>query len=157
VASRLKQGTAFHVLLPAMPAVEAQQKPVVGGLLRGSERILFDDDEAPIVTLVLQGLGLMGYQVQAETDSHRALAIFAESPESYDLVITDMNMPKMTGKQLAIEMLKIRPDIPIILCSGYSEPISEQSAEDLGIKGYLLKPIGIKQLAKTVRTVLSTK
>lgn len=157
VTTRHKQGTAFHVLLPAMPAVEAQQKPIVPDLLRGSERILFVDDEVPIVKLVMQGLGLMGYQVQAETDSLRALKIFSESPESYDLVITDMNMPKMTGKQLAVEILKIRPDLPVILCSGYSEPISEQSAEELGIKGYLLKPIGIKELAKTVRTILDAK
>ena len=80
-----------------------------------------------------------------------------ESPGFFDLVITDMNMPKLTGKQLAIEMMKIRPNLPIILCSGFSEPISEQSAEELGIRGYLVKPIGIKELAKTVRTILDTK
>lgn len=155
--SRLKQGTAFHVLLPAIPVVEAQHKPAVVHLFRGSERILFVDDELPLVTLAVQGLGLMGYRVQAETDSPRALSIFSESPEFFDLVITDMNMPKMTGKQLAVEMLKIRPNLPIILCSGFSEPISEQSAEELGIKGYIVKPVGIKELAKTVRTILDAK
>jgi CheY-like chemotaxis protein len=157
VTSQLKQGTAFHVLLPAMPEVKVQHKPAVANLLGGSERILFVDDELPIAKLALQGLGLMGYRVQAETDSPRALSIFSESPEFFDLVITDMNMPNLTGKQLAVEMLKIRPDLPIILCSGFSEPISEQSAEELGIKGYLVKPIGIKELAKTVRTILDAK
>ncbi len=157
VTSRHKQGTAFHVLLPAMPVVEAQHKPADKDLLRGSERILFVDDELPIAKMAVQGLGLMGYQVQAETDSPRALSIFAESPGYFDLVITDMNMPKLTGKQLAVEMLRIRPNLPIILCSGFSEPISEQSAEKLGIRGYLVKPIGIKELAKTVRTILDAK
>jgi CheY-like chemotaxis protein len=118
---------------------------------------LFVDDELPIAKLAVQGLGLMGYRVQAETDSPHALSIFSESPGFFDLVITDMNMPSLTGKQLAVEMLKIRPDLPIILCSGFSEPISEQSAEELGIKGYLVKPIGIKELAKTVRTILDAK
>jgi signal transduction histidine kinase len=157
VTGRLKQGTAFHVLLPAMPEIKVQHKPAAANLLGGSERILFVDDELPIVNLAVQGLGLMGYRVQAETDSPRALSIFCESPEFFDLVITDMNMPNLTGKQLALEMLKIRPDLPIILCSGFSEPISEQSADELGIRGYLVKPIGIKELAKTVRTILDAK
>ncbi len=157
VTSTPAQGTAFHVLLPAMSAVEVGHKPADRNLLRGSERILFIDDELPIAKMAVQGLGLMGYQVHAETDSPRALSIFAESPDLFDLIITDMNMPKLTGKQLAVEMLKIRPNLPIILCSGFSEPISEQSAEELGIRGYLVKPIGIKELAKTVRTILDTK
>jgi CheY-like chemotaxis protein len=157
VTSRLKSGTAFHVLLPAMPEVEIQHKPAAADLLGGSERILFVDDELPIAKLAVQGLGLMGYRVQAETDSPQALSIFSESPGFFDLVITDMNMPNLSGKQLAVEMLKIRPDLPIILCSGFSEPISEQSAEELGIKGYLVKPIGIKELAKSIRTILDAK
>ena len=96
----------------------------------------------------------MGYEVATETDSLAALERFKADPEQFDLIITDMTMPKMTGDRLSQEILKIRPDMPIILCTGYSNRISEEKAQELGIRKYIEKPIEMVNLARSVREVL---
>jgi len=96
----------------------------------------------------------LGYKVTAKTDSIEALQLFSATSDEFDLVITDMTMPKMTGEKLATEFMNIRRDVPIILCTGYSDQINEEKAKKIGIKEYLMKPIVIRDLAKTIRNVL---
>jgi CheY-like chemotaxis protein len=96
----------------------------------------------------------MGYQVTSNTSSIEALEAFRASSDKFDMVITDMQMPNMSGDKLAVELTKIRPDIPILLCTGFSETMSEEKAASLGIKGFLLKPIVMKDLSRKIREVL---
>lgn len=120
----------------------------------GTERILFVDDEAPIAKMGSQILERLGYSVTTRTSSVEALELFRTKPEEFDLVITDMTMPNMTGEKLAMELMKIRPDISVVLCTGYSKKISDESAAAIGVKAFAYKPIVKADLAKTVRKVL---
>jgi CheY-like chemotaxis protein len=101
-----------------------------------------------------QMLERLGYRVTARTDSQGALEVFAAGPDQFDLVITDMTMPSMTGDLLARKLLEMRSDIPIILCTGYNEGITEEKALALGIRKYVMKPVVKTKLASTIRTVL---
>jgi len=96
----------------------------------------------------------LGYQVTSRTSSIEALEAFRDSPDKFDLVITDMAIPNMSGDRLSAELTKIRSDIPVLLCTGFSETMSEEKAASLGIKGFLWKPIVMKDLAKKIREVL---
>jgi two-component system cell cycle sensor histidine kinase/response regulator CckA len=122
--------------------------------LRGTERILFVDDEKSVAYVGKKLLEHLGYEVTALTDSDAALVEFREQPDNFDLIITDMTMPKMTGMQLAQEMRQCRPDLPIILCSGYSDRITPEDAKSKGFQGYLPKPFRSAKLAQTVREAL---
>ena len=97
----------------------------------------------------------LGYTVREESDSLQALKLFASTPESYDLIITDMTMPKMNGASLTGEILKIRPDIPIVLCTGFSELVNEAKARSLGVKAFAMKPLIRKSIAEIVRKALA--
>jgi CheY-like chemotaxis protein len=123
----------------------------------GAERILFIDDEPELVAISQKILKRLGYQVVTKNNGIDALKEFREKPNHFDVVITDMTMPKMTGERLAQELISIRPDIPIILCTGFSEQINEQKAKAIGIRAFLMKPLTVNQLAKTVRAVLEKK
>jgi DNA-binding NtrC family response regulator len=123
----------------------------------GNEQILLIDDDEDIVKMEEQMLKHFGYKVVTETSSVKALEIFRSDPDKFDLVITDMAMPNMRGDEISAELKKIRSDIPILLCTGYSEIISEKKATSLGIKGFLIKPIVMKDLASKVREVLDKK
>ena len=125
-------------------------KPVIGG----TERVLFVDDESVVVDIGIRLLISLGYHATGATSSIEALDLFRAEPQRFDLVIADMTMPKMTGIDLSREMLKIRPDIPIILCSGIKEPKTEAKAKSLGIKAYLKKPLTKRELAGVMRKVL---
>jgi CheY-like chemotaxis protein len=120
----------------------------------GNEHILFIDDEEILIDLAKSMLQKLGYRVETRTSPVEALEIFGAAPDKFDLVISDMTMPGMTGDTLASELMKIRSDIPVIICTGYSERIDEQRAKDLGIKGLMMKPFTIRRLSKTVRDVL---
>ncbi len=96
----------------------------------------------------------LGYTVVTKTNSLEALVEFQKGPENFDLVITDMTMPNLTGVELSQKLLETRPDLPIILCTGYSEKIDAQMAKSLGIRGFLMKPLAIRDMANTVREVL---
>jgi len=158
VYSELGEGTVFHVYLPIIKESFASSEIVLGEpLLRGHEHVLVIDDETVIVSMEKEILERLGYQVTSRTSSIEALEAFREQPDKFDIVITDMTMPNMTGDKLAGEMIKIRPDIPIILCSGFSEIMSEEKAESLGIKEFLIKPIVLKDLSSVIRKVLDNK
>jgi CheY-like chemotaxis protein len=120
----------------------------------GSEHILFIDDEEMLSEMGQNMLQRLGYRVTVRRSSLEALTTFQNQPDAYDLVITDQTMPGMTGIDLARRMLQIRPELPIILCTGYSSLISEDKAKSAGIRGFALKPLAKKYLAELIRKVL---
>jgi len=154
VDSTLGKGTLFTIYLPVIKKRKEHQPYQTEELPSGTERILFVDDEAPIANMGNQILSRLGYCVSTRTSSVEALELFRSKPNDFDLVITDMTMPNMTGDTLSMEMIKIRPGIPIILCTGYSKKITDKAASAMGIKGFAYKPIVKADLAKTVREVL---
>ena len=154
VESASGKGTVFTILFPAYEGHIEQAPEAKIVLPTGRERILFVDDELSLFKLGKQRLEGLGYTVQGSTDSSEALAIFRNAPDTFDLIITDMAMPHMTGDQLATQILKIRPDIPILLCTGYSQKISEEKALKAGICSFAMKPMNNVDFAVTVRKVL---
>lgn len=157
VESEPGKGTSFHILLPeidsAAPLILDSEIPITGG----SEHILIVDDEEMLVDLLQSILETLGYKVTARTSSFECLEAFRNNPESFDVVITDQTMPNITGVDLAKEMMKIRPDVPIIICTGFSEQINSNKAKYMGIKAFVMKPIIMREIAKTVREVLDKK
>ncbi|MEW6671632.1 MAG: CHASE domain-containing protein [Thermodesulfobacteriota bacterium] len=154
VASAPGRGSTFTVYLPLLEkklALEPERADVVPA---GKERILLVDDEAAIVNMCRQILAGLGYSVTTRTSSVESLELFRNRPDDFDLVLTDMTMPNMTGEQLAHELKKIRPDIPVILCTGYSKNMSQESAARIGIKAFVMKPFFRSELARTIRNVL---
>jgi PAS domain S-box-containing protein len=155
--SVLGEGSEFAVFLPlhesqAPLPVPGEVQPVAE---KGSgERILFVDDEEMLVLMGTSILERFGYTVTAVTSSREALTAFREEPDRYDLVITDQTMPEMTGIELAGEMLKIRPDIPIILCTGYSNLLSEEKVRNAGLRALALKPLTKMELVNLIRRIL---
>jgi CheY-like chemotaxis protein len=152
--SELGQGASFQVYLPVREAETALASPQTVSLSSGQERILFIDDEPALVSMGKECLERLGYEVVTETSSREALTLFIRQPERFDLVITDMTMPGMTGKRLAEELRRIRPDIPIILCTGFSNHLNEEQAKAIGMCALLMKPFVLRELAETVRAIL---
>ncbi|MBW2593809.1 MAG: response regulator [Deltaproteobacteria bacterium] len=158
VDSEPGRGSEFKVCLPVIknqPETDALKynQPVQ----EGNERILLVDDQADIVNMEKLMLERMGYHVTARTDSLDVLKTFTAQPGGFDLVITDMTMPGLTGDKLAVELLKIRSDIPIILCTGFNKSMTREKALALGIRGFLMKPVMMKKLSWTIREVLDGK
>ncbi len=153
VTSAVGRGTTFDILLPVIQAA-AETPPQQVALPMGFEHILLVDDEAFIVEFGRQGLERLGYRVDGCTSSLEALERFRQAPGRYDLVITDMTMPKMTGDQLAREIFKLRKGMPVILCTGYSTRIDGPRAEKMGIRALLMKPLNMADLALNIRRVL---
>jgi PAS domain S-box-containing protein len=154
VESTKGQGTQFDVYLPIIEDSQAMAVAPVDSLPVGKERILFVDDEVFQTDMLKQMLGLLGYQVTVCNQSPAALDLFKQDPQAFDVVITDMIMPELTGDRLAVEILKLRSDIPIILATGYSAKITEAKAKALGIRAYALKPLVMEKLARMIRSVL---
>ena len=123
-------------------------------LPRGQERILFIDDEGLLAEMGEELLTELGYQVVSKTGSREALAVFRLDPLAFDLVVTDQTMPYLSGLDLAKEMLSLRPDLPIILCTGFTYTVDVKSAGSAGIRALLMKPLTRKELAHIVRKVL---
>ena len=155
VYSEINKGTTFHIYLPlaGQPSrMQTIRKPEP--LPLGVERILLVDDEPSIVKMQKQNLEHLGYTVVPRTSSMEALETFRTAPDSFDLIITDMTMPNMNGDRLALAVKDIRPDIPVILCTGFSEKINAASAADFPIDGFLMKPVEKEKMANTLRRVL---
>jgi PAS domain S-box-containing protein len=157
VSSEPDKGTTFNVFLPRieqglLPEVEALVGPATG-----TERILFVDDEENLVDLGKEILESIGYHVSAKLTSFEALETFRAQPDAFDLVITDMTMPGLTGKDLAKELMALRPDIPIILCTGFSEIIDENQAKEAGIREFVMKPYVVSDFANVIRKVLDRR
>ena len=156
IQSKPGKGTLVKVFLPLTvlryPALDRINDPASG--LSGNERILFVDDEDSIVKLGLRMLSRSGYVVTGKTNSVEAFELFRSNPDGFDLVITDMTMPMMTGTDLAEKIMTVRKDIPILICTGFSEQVDEETAKALGIKGYINKPVLMSELSAKIREIL---
>ncbi|WDP89090.1 MAG: PAS domain S-box protein [Desulfobacter sp.] len=149
------RGTTFRIYFPLIHQISGSTTSADHGILpKGDERLLLIDDEKAIVKLETLMLERAGYAVTAFTGSMTALDTFRKDPDAFDLVITDMTMPEMTGDQLAQKIISIRPDMPVITCTGFSERINEDQAREMGIKGFLMKPVVISDMMKMVRKIL---
>jgi PAS domain S-box-containing protein len=158
VYSESGKGSIFHVYLPRIETGDIDAEIAAPEALpRGHERVLVVDDEQIIVQMSQRMLEGLGYQVTAMTNSVAALQYFQAQSQAVDLVITDMTMPHITGAQLAQKLLAIKPDLPIILCTGFSELINEKKAKAIGIREYIMKPIVIHELAMVVRKALDER
>ena len=148
------EGTLFAICLPVVngeaPLAGKTTEPVASG----GGRILFVDDEEILIEMGKTMLERLGYEVTVRTGSLEALTTFQNDPHRFDAVITDQTMPGMTGVDLARRMLQIRPDLPTILCTGYSNLVTEDQAKSYGIKGFAMKPLTIKEVSTLLRAVL---
>lgn len=156
VDSKVGEGTTVRVFLPLrekdlQPVLSADSSAGLGG----SEHLMMIDDEEMLVALGRETFEALGYRVTTFSTAREALDAFGSNPEAYDLVVTDQSMPEMTGDVLAEQMLTIRPDIPIVLCTGYSSRIdNEDQARAIGVRALFMKPVELEALAKTVRQLL---
>ena len=157
VDSKLGSGTRFRIFFPAVEEEAGIETKTEKELPTGSERILLVDDEESILYVGRNRLERLGYRVETKMSPVQALESFRANPDRFDLVITDMTMTQMTGDQLVKEILKIRPDVPTILCTGFNEKIDEDKAKEMGIRQYIEKPVKRRDLAKRVRQVLDEK
>jgi PAS domain S-box-containing protein len=154
VQSEPGQGTRFEVLFPQMVVDQQSVRKSVESIPTGTEKILFVDDEGAIAETAKSLLEKIGYRVEAYTDPQRAFDEFTARKDYFDLVITDMSMPHLTGEELSTRLLEIRPDIPILMCTGYSDKVNAANPQAIGIKKVLIKPLEMSKLANIIRQVL---
>ncbi len=153
VFSELKKGTSFQIFLPVVQGESGEERKSDKALARGTGKILIVDDEKSMVQIGTEMMESLGYEVTGLTDSLEALEIIRLNPDKFNLVITDMTMPKITGMRLAKEIFNMRPDMPVILTTGYSEGIDEEAVKLAGIKALLKKPFSPEVLAATVQRI----
>ncbi len=157
VYSEAGQGTTFHVYWPVLETVSTTSSTeTIEPLSLGNERIILIDDEESILQVEAVILKNLGYSVLAFADASEALECIKKNPDLYDLVITDMTMPRMTGVEVFQSILTIRSDLPVILCTGFSEIINESKARKMGIKALVMKPIIITEFSRILRLVLDS-
>jgi PAS domain S-box-containing protein len=155
VYSRVGKGTAVRVFIPSIKRVGKESlSNDMTPVPTGTERVLFVDDESALVEIGERMLTRLGYQVTGRTSSVDALKLFCEKPHAFDLVITDLTMPNITGDKLAQELLSLRADIPIIMVTGFSEEMKEKEMKRMGITRVILKPIVTRDIAIAIRDVL---
>ncbi len=157
VLSEIGKGSSFEIYLPEISSRESKESDHRQVLVTGHGRVMIVDDEKQIVGYEMQVLQRAGYQTICFTDSQEALNTLLKDPDSYDLLVTDMAMPNMTGLQLFREIRKVRADFPVLLCTGYSEHVTVESSIDMGINGYLAKPFTAEQFALEVKRVLDAR
>ena len=156
VESGIGKGTCFIIYFPAVDGDVIEKKHDQIQILKGTGKILFVDDEEPIVDLGKKMLAKYGYSVTGFNNPEDALSCLRSHPEAFDIVITDMAMPSMTGEQLAIKINELNPELPIILCSGYIENTDMERFKKFGIQAFLLKPVDLRALTETVGNILGT-
>lgn len=154
VDSQAGKGTTFRIFLPQTNTQVVQKPCAEEDILTGNERILFVDDESSLVDSWKMMLELVGYTVIGRTSSLEALETFYGHPDAFDLVITDQTMPHLTGVQLAKELMEIRPDLPVILCTGHSDQVDAVKASDMGIRQFLIKPLELRNVTRIIRKLL---
>lgn len=154
LTSELGAGTTFDVYFPMLVGGAPSEENAIQTIPLGTERVLLVDDEAMLLGMTAKMLERLGYTVTTRTDGMMALETFHNMPDHFDIVITDQTMPGMTGLEMATKMLQIRADLPVILCTGYSSIISEEKARSAGIRGFILKPLTQRKIARTIRTIL---
>jgi CheY-like chemotaxis protein len=158
VASTPGQGTTFAIYLPRIdidtPSPDVLEETPIP---QGNGRILFVDDEPALAHMTAEMLSRLGYDATVHTSSVEALKTFQAAPWQFDVVITDQTMPVMTGERLARELRRFRPDIPIILCTGFSHTMTASKAQALGVDALLLKPLGFRELGRAIQQVLEQR
>ena len=159
VQSEPGQGTTFTIDFPEIEAksIQGDTQPLEQEFLMGHGHILFVEDEESLARLGEEAMRGLGYEVTVRTSSVEALEAFRADPFRFDVVVTDQTMPKMTGEVLSRELLQIRSDVPIILCTGFSHSMTQEKAQAMGIRAFLLKPLLIKGLGRTLQEVLTSK
>ncbi|TET24952.1 MAG: response regulator, partial [Candidatus Aminicenantes bacterium] len=157
VYSEIGKGSTFSIYLPAIEKKVEEEKETGEAVPTGHQRILFVDDEPALVDIGKKMLEHLGHEVIIRTSSLEALEAFRNNPERFDLVISDKTMPQMTGFDLARELKQIRPDIPIILCTGFSDTADSDRAKAMGISGLVMKPIVMREMAETIKMVSDGK
>jgi len=148
------QGSVFKLYFPAIESELNPQNESANLMFTGTEHILFVDDEPFQADIAKKMLTRLGYRLTTYTSSIEALDAFRQAPAKFDLVITDMTMPRMPGDVLARKLIAIRPNVPIIVCTGYSERINPDAAQKIGIRELVMKPVVLKDLAGIIRQVL---
>jgi PAS domain S-box-containing protein len=148
------EGSTFNVYLPVIERQLEQKIRAEKPIPTGTEHILFVDDEESLINMGKQLLISLGYTVTSRINSLEALELFKSRPNAFDLVITDLTMPNMAGDELASKIMAVRPDIPVILCTGFSTRITEEKAKSMGIKAFIMKPLIKKDIAETLRKAL---
>jgi PAS domain S-box-containing protein len=154
VDSQVDQGSRFTVLLPQMDPQKTEAEAAIPVAIGGTERILFVDDESAVLDIARQMMAHLGYQVSCCNNPLDALEQFRQAPKEFDLLITDLSMPNMTGDTLAKAILKLRPDMPVVLCSGFSDSLRDGNVRKIGIKKILAKPFTFQSLDHCIRTTL---
>ncbi|MBU0769761.1 MAG: PAS domain S-box protein, partial [Proteobacteria bacterium] len=157
VYSEPGEGSTFNVYLPIIEKQLEQKIRAEKPIPTGTEHILFVDDEESLIDMGKQSLVSLGYNVTTRISSIEALELFKTQPDAFDLVITDLTMTNMTGDELAEKIMAIRPDIPVILCTGFSTRITEEKAKNMGIRAFIMKPLIRKDIAETIRKVIDHK
>ena len=158
VTSEQGKGSIFDLYFPAIQKEADRSAPEIPeNLPRGSERILLIDDEQVLVDMGRQMLEFLGYTVETRTSSVDALSLFCTNPGFFDAVVTDLTMPNMTGDKLAGELLRIRPDIPIVVCTGYSDMMMEERVHAAGASALVMKPVLLSKMAVAIRDALDRK
>ena len=157
VESKPGEGTAFHIVLPQVEDKKEAARDRTAAAPTGCESILYVDDEAALAELGQEMLESLGYRVTAKKNSLEALEEFKADPQRFDIIITDQTMPALTGFDLAKQAMDIRPDIPVILCTGHSDRVTQETARDAGIREFVMKPMTIQTLAESVRIALDSQ
>ena len=155
VYSEPGQGTTFSLYFPVCCEAGGQLlKAMDTSIPRGSERMLLVDDEEDVLKMLAEMSEYLGYQVTAVSDSTEAYAIFSTRPEDFDLVVTDQTMPGLTGVAMAQKIFTLKPRMPVIICTGFSEALTDGKARELGLAGYIMKPVVMGDFARVVRRAL---
>jgi len=154
VESQLGKGSTFNVYLPKFMESYLGDETIDDAVPTGRERVLFTDDEEALAEIGKDVLSDLGYKVTVMTSSKEALALLEADPAQFDLIITDQTMPDMTGIELAREVLSIRPDMPIIMCTGYGHLVDADKARAAGVRAFAMKPLTQREIARTIRQVL---
>jgi CheY-like chemotaxis protein len=157
VYSEVGKGSTFNIFLPQVETEASSLGAPLAALVTGEERVLLVDDEEAQVQTMRNMLRRLGYEVVAKTNTAEALALFRQDPRQFDLVITDQTMPQMSGLGLAQVLLRIRPGLPIILCTGFSEMVDANGALASGVSQFLMKPFSVREMAETIRRALEKK
>lgn len=157
VRSQPEKGSTFNIYFPIITKLTYEEADTQSSILTGTENILLVDDEPDILKMNRRILESLGYRVDTRVSSIEALSLFEANPDRFDLVITDMTMPNMTGEELADKLLRIRADLPVIICTGFSSEIDENIAKEMGCQAFLRKPIIKQKLAETIRSVMSRR
>jgi CheY-like chemotaxis protein len=155
VYSEPGRGASFHVLLPRLSVQEAgRSAPEPPSLPGGDERVLVVDDEPDLVEVVSRLLASLGYQVRGFGQSAEALRAFQERPDDFDLVLSDLTMPGLTGLELAQAVRQVRPATPVVICTGFSDSLIQEQARAAAVREVILKPLQRRELALAVRRAL---